>query len=522
MPTTTPAHEPARTNDPREAVSLRRVAGRGALASAGVEMGGRALSLLLSLAVARTLGPKETGLLGLAVLFSALVSFVGALPETAAVAAPRERTDNSWALAACLLRILALLAMGVVAALVFFVVYPHSRYAGADAAPRLLWISGILLLIPLFEGINTYPQIVFQRELRLSAPIRAQGAQYLVSSVAGLGALALGLGIEGVAMAAALGALIASFFLWAQAWGKLGPTPHLERTQVLQLAVGTGRIAVGNVGGYVFGRIDNVLVATSLGATAMGLYAMAWNTSRLPLFILSRPVTVALLPALASIQGDAARVTRGIRECLTLLFIVLGGCSAAVAVSAPSLVSVVLGPKWLPIVPCLRLMALTAFVSVLAPIGSALLTAAGQAHVQLWPAVLGIACFLLLMPPVATRYGLLGAVFVDLLAASSVTLATYVLARRSLPDVKWWSREQLPPVLAVISAALVAWLVGRAAGSSSWRLIVEFCMLGGSYVGFLRLFGGRELFRSIRELVRRLVLPNSGGLAGRGTPAVPD
>jgi O-antigen/teichoic acid export membrane protein len=505
---TTPSvpSEPALVDD-RSAVSLRRVAGRGALASAGVEIGGRALSLLLSLAVARTLGPKETGLLGLAVLFSALVSFVGALPETAAVAAPRERTDSSWALAACLLRIFTLLAMGVVAALVLFVVYPHSRYAGAEAAPRLLRISGVLLLIPLLECVNTFPLVMLQRRLRLAALIWAQALQYAVSCTAGLMALALGLGIEGVAKAAVVGAACACALLWEQAYGNTGSVRLFDGAQLRKLTRSAWRVTLGSAGGYVALRIDNVLVATSLGVTGMGMYAMAWNASRLPLLMLSRPAGVALLPALASIQHDPVRLTRGIRESLMLTFMAVGGCSAVLAVSAPGLVRLVLGPKWLPIVPCLRLMALTVLVAAIVPIGAALLTACGRPQVLLWPALLAIGCFVLLMPPVVARHGLLGAAFVDLLAASAVTLATYLLARRTLPEVSWWSGRQAVPVAAAVAGAAVSWLAGHAIGSPAWRLIAELCVFAGGYAGFLRLFGGLDALASLLDLARRILAP---------------
>jgi lipopolysaccharide exporter len=506
-PTTTPpTTEPAPIDD-RAIVSLRRVAGRGALASAGVEIGGRALTLLLTLVTARLLGPRETGLLGLAVLISGLVSFLGALPETAAVAAPRDRSDNSWAVGATLLRSLVLLAAGAVLLGLFAAAHSYPRFLQSATAPRLPGLAAILLLIPVLEVLNTYPQVALQRQLLLAIPIRAQALQYLTSSSAGLAALFLGFGVTGVAVAAVFGMGCASLLLWAQALGRLGPVDRCRRAQLRELVGDTGRVAVGSVPGYVAMRIDNVLVAGSLGTTGMGLYGMAWNASRLPLTVLARPTSVALMPALASIQNDPARVTRGIRESLTLTLTAVAGCSAVLVVSAPSLVQLVLGPSWLPVVPCLRVMAVTVLVFNLVPIASALLTATGRAHLQFWPALLGIACFLLMMPFIAARFGVLGAAFVDLLAAGLITLAIYVLARRSLPDVHWWSVQQVVPVAAAAASAALAWLAGHALEGLVSRLIVEISALGGGYVVFLRVFGGKVALASIIELSRRVLAP---------------
>lgn len=505
--TASAADEPAIAEGVGNALSLRRVTGRGALASASVEIVGRALTLLLSLAVARTLGPKETGLLGLAVLVSGLFSFLGALPETAAVTEPRGEEDGSWALAALLVRLLLMFVLGTLLAGWLALAYPHSRYAETASAPRLLAITAVLLLIPLCECLNTYPMVVLQRRLHLTALVRMQGVQYLLSSSAGLAAVFLGFGIMGVAVAAVIGAVCASVVLWVQSFGLLRPVRTCDRSQLLRLAAGTGRIALGSVGGYVAMRIDNVLVATSLGATGMGFYAMAWNTSRLPILILSRPVNVALLPALASIQHDVARVTRGIRESLTLACTAMAACSAVVVVAAPELVLWVLGPRWLPIVPCLRLMALTTLVPTFVSVAPALLTATGRAHVLLWPALAGIVCFLLLMPPVATRFGVLGAAFVDLLATTLGAIATYIMARRSLPEVQWWSRRQAVPFLAAAAGASLAWLAGHAVDSLIGRLVVEVCVFAGAYVGFLRVCGGRDVVVSVLDLAGRILTP---------------
>ena len=64
-------------------ISLRSAVARAAFASGAAEMVTRALTIVLSIAVARALDPQEVGLLGLGVIVVGTLSVVTACAETA-------------------------------------------------------------------------------------------------------------------------------------------------------------------------------------------------------------------------------------------------------------------------------------------------------------------------------------------------------------------------------------------------------------------------------------------------------
>src|SRR5262245_57684530 len=85
-------------------MSLRSAVARAAFASAAAEMVTRALTIVLSIAVARALDPHEVGLLGLGVIVVGILSVVTACAETAGVIGHSEGTDSQYAWTSMLVR----------------------------------------------------------------------------------------------------------------------------------------------------------------------------------------------------------------------------------------------------------------------------------------------------------------------------------------------------------------------------------------------------------------------------------
>src|SRR3989442_3804297 len=81
------------------AESLRYGTTRAAIASGTAQIVTRVLTVVLSIATARALEPREVGLLGLAVIVVAVISMIGYYPETAAVTARTREGHGKFAVA---------------------------------------------------------------------------------------------------------------------------------------------------------------------------------------------------------------------------------------------------------------------------------------------------------------------------------------------------------------------------------------------------------------------------------------
>jgi FkbM family methyltransferase len=322
----------------------------------------------------------------------------------------------------------------------------------------------------------------------------------------------------GVAWASVVSAFVTALLLW---W-RLLSTKELSwegwpsRAIRRQTWHGTGKVLLGGFGGYLGGRIDNLLVSASIGPAAMSFYSMAWNASRTPANVFAKAITFVLVPAVARIQDDPARLQRALRECLRNSYLVLTPVCALLFVTAPLLVSYVIGPKWLPLVPALRVMCFTVLCGPMLFALGAFLTGIGRAHLVGIANVIQIVLLLGGIPFFATRWGVLGAAFGDLLAVFVLTLALFVTTRiaTGLPNGKLVATVLLP-VVAAIAAGSLAWGVGAYIVDDLTRLLSEVALVSIGYLLAVLAFGGRGRLFDLSALLRDIY-----ALPGAGQPAV--
>ena len=488
--------------------SLRRDVARAAFASGGVEMIGRVLAILLSIATARALEPGEVGLLGLAVIVVGALSLVTACAETAGVIGREEGSDSQYAIAAVVVR-------GVVTAVLLCAALSSLPalarvLAGQEAADaELVRLVQLLLWQLLFDMAATYPRVVLQRRLRL---MPLAGASLLqITGHLGLSLLLLreGYGAMGVVVSSLVSGGLSAAFLWCQvyragpAWG--GGVAAMPWRQTL---MSTGRVFAAGFVGYLNGRLSNLLVAGVLGPAAMSFYGLAWNASRVPVWILSQALGPVLVPTISHVRSDAPRVKRILREALRHAYVLLVPACVLLFVAAESLVTAILGSKWLPCVPALRVMSVSVLLAPVVVVFNALLVATDRAHWTGLATAAQLATIAVFVVPLAVRWGVVGAAIGDLVSTAVLVAIFFALCRVKVPEVGWEVLQAASlPLLAALPAGFLAWHLAPAFPAGVITLAGEACLVLIGYLGAISLLGGRrrvlELAALVRDLARR-------------------
>src|SRR5215471_9984715 len=429
---------------------LRLGTARAAFGSGLAEVVARVMAVVLAIVTARTLEPREVGLLGLAVIVIGVISMLGYYPETAAVASRGDSDDNGHALAALMVRsslivaLLGLLAMG-------FPLVAHYLTGGPEGATQIRQLVSVLSWGPILECISGYPQVMLQRRLDLRFLALVQAIQPVV--FVGLAAILLlrGYGYMGVAWASLIGTAAVLVSSWsrllARGWFRFEGWPARELWR--ETVLGSSRVFVGGFAGYLDTRLDNLLVAGAMGPEFMSYYSTAWTASRTPTRVFSRAIISVLVPTFARIPDDPARIERGVRECLYYSYLVLAPICAILFVCAPDLVTTILGPKWTPAVPALRLMSITALVGPLLDSSNALLVGTGRAHLSGVASMVRIVGLLVLIQPMVHRWGVIGAAWGDLISSLACTITLFMIAQAVDRNVRW-------PVASALVLPLIA------------------------------------------------------------------
>jgi O-antigen/teichoic acid export membrane protein len=494
-------------------VSLRSAIARAAFASGAVEMATRALTIVLSIGVARALDPQEVGLLGLGVIVVGILSVVTACAETAGVVGRSGGTDPQFAWTSTVIR--GVVTGGLLAlAPVFLPAVVHLLAGKESSSAELMGLLHVLLWQLVLDLIATYPRVLLQRRLSLT-PLAGAGLVQIIAHVGlSLVLLRFGFGSMGVATSTLVAGGLSGALLWFQLLASPGHQWDCRINASLwkRTAASTVRVFVGSFVGYLNGRIDNILVAGVLGPAAMSFYGMAWSTSRIPVWILHQALGLVLVPTLARLRSDAERMQRVILESLQHSYLLLAPACALLFVSADSLVMTVVGTKWLPVVPVLQVMSVTIFVGPLVTASNALLLATDRGHLTSVATGAQLVTLVLTIGPLAAWWGILGAALSDLMAAAVLTATLIVLCRRSEPGINYWiASSVLLPIVAATCAGSLAFGLPNELPPGLMRLVIQVGVSLTGYVATIWLLGGRgrlmELIGVMRDVARRQAAP---------------
>jgi O-antigen/teichoic acid export membrane protein len=463
--------------------------------------------VLLSLVVARVLSPLDVGTLGLAVIVVGLVSMLVSFAENAAVILQSPGNDPEPALAGAVACVAGTLGLCAAA---WWALAPVSTALGGDAegAGRIRSLTLLLLWQPVLESVASYPRILQRRRLDLGyvAALQLQGA--LLFSISSAVMLGLGVGQASVVWGQLL-ATGTTTLLWWRRWltGNRG-FPHAWPPSTTWSAL-TGdslRLLSGGVGGYLSERLDNLLVAGTLGPANASFYTLAWNLSRIPVTTVAQVMYGVVIPTAAACREDAARFSRLLRDTLRFSSVLISLAASTLLFFGPVLVEALLGSKWRPLGPALRVMAITILNTPLQFAAGVFLIVSRRAHVVGLATAAHLALQMLLIPRFAARWGVAGAAWADLAGTSVVTavvVAGMILGGRPLE--RQCIRIFAAPVIAGVLACTFAAAIVPASASSAPAAIVAVLTSLLVFPWLMAVVGGRDTITKLRPHLRLLV-----------------
>jgi PST family polysaccharide transporter len=116
---------------------------------------------------------------------------------------------------------------------------------------------------------------------------------------------------------------------------------------------------------FVSRNVDNLLLARFVSQTDLGNYTRSYGLMRLPVYQMHTMMTRVLTPALTQLRDDPARLGRAWLRALSTAAALTAPIAIGMALSAPFLVEVLFGGRWLGMVPVLQILAASALAQVI-------------------------------------------------------------------------------------------------------------------------------------------------------------
>ncbi|GAB2691604.1 oligosaccharide flippase family protein [Thalassiella azotivora] len=490
--------------------------GRGASAVAwsGVSVAGRQVfQLLFAVVLARVLGPESFGVVSMATIY---VTFTALLLDQGLSAALVQRPVLTARAAGAT----ATVNLATAVLLALLTVVAAGPVAGFFSAPDL---AGVLLLLApalLLKAAAIAPRALLSRDLRFRPVGAADVAGAAAGCVTGLVAAVQGAGVTSLVVQTVTTDLVVAAVLLAAARGPL-PSPRLR-----ELAPSLGfsaQVFATNGIAYLSRNLDNVLVGRFLGAGPLAFYGMAYRVLVLPVQLVGQTVNRVMFPAFARMAGDRDQLRSTLLTTTRLLSLAAVPPMALAAAAAWDLVTVVLGPQWLPAAPLVAVLALAGARETVMYVTPSLMKGLGRGGTALRFEVLSTGVQTTGVV-VGLAFGVLGVAVGYAVAGLAVTPVMLGIQRR-LTGVR--VRDQLAAVLPALHAS--AWaaggylLVSLAGWSPPLTLLAgvpAFCLVLALVLGTVHRRSTVAALAGLRA-ARRARRPAPAGPPRPATPAVP-
>lgn len=381
----------------------------------------RLIGLVSTLILLRLLDPTDFGILAMATSVAALLELLTAFSfETVLIqdqSADRRKYDTAWTFN-------ALFGFGLAIVLII----GAAPVANFYNEPRLVEVFTLLAVARVLRGIGNIGLVDFRKHLQFQKDCFYEVTVKCIGFVVTIplafvlrSYIALVLGM----LVSQLAALILSYLVHP-----FRPRPSLAAAAEI---FGFSRwLLLNNFTYFLRYRGADLIVGKLAGPFGLGIFSISYEISILATKELVAPMNRALFPGLSKISNEPRRLGQAFVRAAAVVALISLPFGFGIAVTADTLVPVVLGVKWIDAVPLVRVLAIFgAMVTITSPSGTALL-ASGRPKVNALMGVAHVAVLLPLVMELTSRWGAEGAALALLITALFFLPINYGIAARLL------------------------------------------------------------------------------------------
>jgi O-antigen/teichoic acid export membrane protein len=194
-----------------------------------------------------------------------------------------------------------------------------------------------------------------------------------------------------------------------------------------------------------------LIIGRSLGASALGVFSIAYVIVLAPMSRLAIPIGEVLWPAFTRMQENRERLAEFWVGALRVLAALCMPAVVGLVIVAPEFVAVVLGDKWSAAVPVIRVLAWVGLLQSLQAWNGGILMSLGKADV-LFRAILSFFFVYVVAFVIGAQWGIEGVAVAYAIAATAVE-TVYLWLTTSTLQISYWT--PLRALAGVVQATIV-------------------------------------------------------------------
>jgi len=330
---------------------------RGGLARLGAQGANFFLRLGSLMILARLLGPKDFGLVGMVTAFTGVLTLFRDFGlSSAAIQRATVTEEQVSTLFWINMLVGVLLAMLAVALAPFISAFYRE--------PRLLMVTIVLAAGFLFNAAGVQHGALLQRQMRFTTLAVINTISLIVGTVIAIGGAKAGFGYWALVAMTVVFPLINTIGCWlTTAWI---PGMPRRRAGIRSMMRFGGTITLNGLVVYIASNFEKVLLGRFWGVDALGIYGRAYQLINIPSENLNSAAGEVAFSALSRLQDDPIRLKSYFLKGYSLVLAMTLPVTIACAFFADDIILVILGPQWVAAAPIFRFLAPTILVFAIA------------------------------------------------------------------------------------------------------------------------------------------------------------
>lgn len=206
-------------------------------------------------------------------------------------------------------------------------------------------------------------------------------------------------------------------------------------------------------------QLDNFLIGTLVGVTVLGFYDRAYRTAQWPSTLLTNAIARTAFYTYARLQADLPRLRKAVAMVSWIVILLSWPIALIIFVTAPDLIRLLYGERWLPSLVYLRLLVIIAAAKPVWDNATVLFTAIGKPGLSLRLITAQVGVLVALGVPLTWIWGGVGTCVAVGFAFAIGLLGAYIYLRREIGfrlDI-----SMLIPILVSALTVLASMLLNR-------------------------------------------------------------
>ncbi len=453
----------------------------------------RLMGLASTVILARLLTPADFGLVAIATVFQGLLEVIINLNVELALfrnqKASREHYDSAWTISILqftLLAIILFLSSGLVA-----------TFYGDDRLTAILQVLSLSMFVFGFINIGV---IDFRRDLEFSKDLKFN---LWVNACRVISTIVFAFLLKSY-WAIVMGMIAGTVSRFVLSYAMSSYRPNLCLKRVKEIWNISAAVWLINITKYLDFSADRLIIGRMAGANILGGYSLAVDLARMPSAELVMPISRALIPGYAKVKDNITELRELFIKSLQVVAVLALPIAFGLPIVTPDIVPVLLGDKWLFIVPFMQISAVLAVIEFSAAPARPMILAAGDIKPLVYISVIASGVGIVSIYPAYQWEGVMSVLWVlitirflflfSLLYLSSITLQCHY---------KCLLRPFFAPLLSSLLMFFVLTLVDVSGFTNIGRLLTEIALGGVVYTLALPFFW---LLLGKQEGIEKIVL----------------